>query len=339
MAAVTPTSAVLRGSILADFKRLALALGLDPIALMKRVGIDRRYIEDPELAVPMHAIVDLFESAARMSGVEDFSLRLCQARGVPDVGPVILMLREEATVRNALRTLVAFLHLHSDGVYTHLEEGGDPIFTINIVGGGTGNCRQAIECAVAGLIQILRWLLGQDWAPASVCFAHARPVSRAPYDRFFRCPIQFMHEFNGAVLRRHDLDRKLPASSPALRRQVERYVRMINVGPSDTYAHRVTQVVAMALPRGEARADTVARYLGTTRRTLNQHLAGAGLNYSAVVENVRRSLVVQHLLGSDRPLSDIAGLIGFDSLRAFTRWFGQSFECAPSKWRKSHRQA
>ena len=43
---------MVRSSNLADFKRVALALDLNPLALMKRVGIHRRYLDDPELTLP-----------------------------------------------------------------------------------------------------------------------------------------------------------------------------------------------------------------------------------------------------------------------------------------------
>ena len=204
--------------------------------------------------------------------------------------------------------------------------------------GGNRQCRQVIDSGIAGLTHILRWLLGEEWTPVAVCFTHSRPTSRARYDRFFRCPIDFLHEFNGMILRRRDLDKKLPASSPVLRRQVERYIRTINIAPSDTYVHQVTQVIAMALPRGEAKADIIAAYLGTDRRTLNRRLARAGLNYSSVLQDLRKSLAAQYMLGSDRPLSDIAGLVGFDSLSAFTQWFRQAFDATPSIWRKNQRE-
>jgi AraC-like DNA-binding protein len=328
----------MRSSSLADFKRVALTLGLDPIALMKRAGIHRRHLADPDLTLPVRAVVELFEIAALTSGIEDFGLRFGEARGLPDLGPIILMLREEATLRDALRTLVALMHLHSDGLYMRLEEGDDPIFTIDILAGNTTHCRQTIESGVASITHVLRWLLGDGWAPASISFTHARPTSKARHDRFFRCPIDFLQEVNGIVLRQRDLDTKPPASSPVLRRQVERYVRTINVAPGDIYVHRVTQVIAMSLPRGEAKAEIVSSYLGTDRRTLNRRLVRTRLNYSTVLENVRKDLAVQHLLGSDRPLSDIAGLIGFNSLTAFGRWFRQSFGSAPSTWRKTRKR-
>jgi AraC-like DNA-binding protein len=328
------SSPIVRSSSLADFKRFALALDLDPLALMKRAGIHKRFLDDPDLIVAARAVVDLLEIAALTSGIEDFGLRLGEARGLPDYGPVMLMLREQSSVRDALRTLVALLHLHSDAYYTHFEEGSNPIFTLDIMVGGEVEHRQAVDAAVAGLVHILRWLLGENWAPTSVCFKHARPASRTRFDRFFRCPIDFQHGINGVVLRRSDLDKKLHTSSPALRRQVERYIRTIDVATSDVYVHQVKQIVAMALPAGEASAVIVAGHLSTDCRTLNRRLARAHLNYSDVLEIVRRNLSVQHMLGSDRPLSDVAGLVGFESLTSFGRWFRGAFGVAPRVWRR-----
>jgi AraC-like DNA-binding protein len=336
---VAPSSAIVRSSSLADFKRFALALDLDPLALMKRAGIHKRFLDDPDLIVPARAVVELLEIAALTSGIDDFGLRLGEARGLPDYGPVILMLREQSTVREALRTLVALLHLHSDAYYTHFEEGSNPIFTLDIMVGGPAEHRQAVDAAVAGLVHILRWLLGETWVPTSVCFKHARPVSRARFDRFFRCPIDFLQSINGVVLRKSDLEKKLHTSSPALRRQVERYIRSIDVATSDVYVHRVTQIIAMALPSGEVSAQIVAAYLGSDPRTLNRRLERASLNYSAVLDMVRKNLSAQHLLGSDRPLSDVAGLVGFESLTSFGRWFRRAFGTAPSIWRRAQKRA
>jgi AraC-like DNA-binding protein len=327
----------IRSSILAVFRRLALSLGLDPLALMRQAGIHPRYLEDPDLIVPMSAVNDLFEIAALTAGIDDFGLRIAEIRGLPDLGPITLMLREEETLRAALQTLFAYSHLHTSAAYYHLGDEDNPILAIDVMVESFSPRRQVIDGSVASITSLLRWRLGEDWAPLQVCFMHSQPTppSMLRFHRFFRCPMSFNHEFNGIVLPGRDLDRELPASSPAMRRQVERYLRTIDVAPSDSYVRQVTQVIALALPRGEASAEIVARHLGTKTRTLNRRLAKAGVNYSALLEEVRRNAVIQHMRDGRRPLSDIAGMIGFCSLSAFSSWFRKSFGYAPSVWRKT----
>jgi AraC-like DNA-binding protein len=244
------------------------------------------------------------------------------------------MLREAATARDALQTLASLLYLHSNGISMRLEDTATPTFQIELMAADLGPCAQAVDSALAGMTHVIRWVLGEDWVPVSVSIMHSPPKSDKRFERFFRCPIDFLQDFNGIVLRRRDLDKKLPGAAPALRQQVERYIHSINLARSDTYVYNVTEVITATISRGELNADNIARYLGTDRRTLNRRLARAGLNYSAVVESVRRNLAGQYLLGDDRPLSDIAGLVGFNDLSSFTRWLHGSFGRTPSEWRK-----
>lgn len=99
-----------------------------------------------------------------------------------------------------------------------------------------------------------------------------------------------------------------------------------------SYATRIRQVIAAGLPRGEARASSVARHLGLNRRTLHAQLSRVGLNHSSLLQSVRCDLSTQYL-SSNRSITEIAGLVGFESLSAFTRWFRSAFACTPSSWR------
>jgi AraC-like DNA-binding protein len=106
--------------------------------------------------------------------------------------------------------------------------------------------------------------------------------------------------------------------------------------PSLAYASRIREVISAGLPSGEAKASRVARLLGTTRRTLHARLARGGLNYSTVLQSVRCELSRQYLSGG-RSITDVAGLVGFESLSAFTQWFRRTFACTPSSWRVARR--
>ena len=222
----------IRGGIIADVSNLLVELAIDPKALFAEAKIDLVHLSDPDLPVRLADLFGLLELAAERAGIDDFGLRLALRRGLPDLGPVSLILHEQLSVRSALQALSASLHLHSDAhCITLVEQTDEPLVLVSTVGGGAGRWRQGIDVGLAGVVQVLRWLIGEHWAPKLLCVSYARPISDASHERFFRCPIEHLHEFDGVVLRSEDVDRSLPDRSPILRRQVEHYLASLNADP------------------------------------------------------------------------------------------------------------
>jgi AraC-like DNA-binding protein len=48
---------------------------------------------------------------------------------------------------------------------------------------------------------------------------------------------------------------------------------------------------------------------------------------------IRRELATHYLANTDRQVTAIAGLVGYASLRSFTRWFTAAFGVSPQAWR------
>ena len=84
---------------------------------------------------------------------------------------------------------------------------------------------------------------------------------------------------------------------------------------------RATQeMVTSLLPTGHATIARVASDLGTNRRTLHRQLAARGTSFTEILDASRRALVETYLADGSRSLTDIAGLLGYASLSAFSRW-------------------
>ena len=68
---------------------------------------------------------------------------------------------------------------------------------------------------------------------------------------------------------------------------------------------------------------------------LHREISAGGLNFKSLVEDVRRDLAISYLGQRQLPLSEIALLLGYSELsafsRAFRRWTGRS----PRSFRKS----
>jgi AraC-like DNA-binding protein len=87
------------------------------------------------------------------------------------------------------------------------------------------------------------------------------------------------------------------------------------------------------LPSGRCTAELVARYLGIDRRTLHRRLELEGASFSALVSEVRMEAAQRHLSNPRQSVTDLAGMLGFSDISAFSRWFSSKFGCSPRRWR------
>jgi len=332
----SPPPLLVRSSVLHSLLQFTLPMDMDVLRLMTQAGISRHYLDDPELMVPMGSVVRLYELFARASGLEDFGIRFAEMRGLPDLGPIILMLREEPDVRTALKNLSRALHNHSDALVIFLDDGGeaDPVLIVDILHRDGESNRQAIDASVAGTVAILRWLLGQDWVPELVSFQHDRPGSIISYNRYFRAPLQFSADVNGVVLRAEDLDQPLRSTAPAIRRHISQLIENLSLQPSNAVQSRSLRIISTLMARGDATAPNTARLLGISTRTLHRRLADESTSFSLLLDEQRRNHVVAYLKNKDLSLTDISSRLGFGSLSAFSRWFTKTYDRSPTNFRK-----
>jgi len=316
-----------RASFLLGYDELAREVGLDPLGMLERVGIPRAALTDPDLRVPTVAARDLLEASAR--DAEDFGLRMSELRTPSIMGPVALVLRDQPTLREILKALARYIDLHSEGTQASLEERED-IATLGMVlrYPAPGSARQGTELAMGQFLRILRTYLGPAWQPLSSSFLHSAPRSLGTHQRIFGPNVVFDQDFNGFVFKRGDLDRPNPAADPAMAREVERYVTGLAVARRASPPERVGQLVEALLPMGLCTIQFIARQLGVDQRTLRRRLADHGTSLAEIVQSARMTLVLQYLEQSDRPLAEVADVLGFSSLSAFSRWhkthYGQS---------------
>ncbi|MCX4820199.1 helix-turn-helix domain-containing protein [Streptomyces sp. NBC_01142] len=76
--------------------------------------------------------------------------------------------------------------------------------------------------------------------------------------------------------------------------------------------------------------------MGVDRKTVHRHLARSGETFSSVLNHTRVQLARQYLGNQNRPLTQIAELLGFSALSTFSRWFRDEFGSSPTAWRTAH---
>src|SRR5689334_15039755 len=101
-------------------RRLELLPGGRPVGrarprqMMRKVRLPLAILDKPDTPIAVPALRRLLEISAAESGAEDFGLRLAERGGLTNFGAVGLIVREQATVGEAIEAFSRFIHVHHD---------------------------------------------------------------------------------------------------------------------------------------------------------------------------------------------------------------------------------
>ncbi len=328
-------SALVRSAALTHFVEVASACGIDARTLLFEAGLPSRCLTEPDLKVPTRSVGRLLEIAAERAHEPAFGLRMAESRRLSNLGPLALLVRDEPTLRSALEVLMHHIHVHNEGVAVRVEEyGGLVAIRTELAAEGATSLRQATELVVGVTFRVLQVFMGAGWQPRLVCFTHSGPPSLAVHRRVFGPAVEFGHEFNGIVCNAADLDAPNPGADPVLARYSRRLLQP-TLARSARMADRVRQLIVLLLPRGLCRVEVVAHHLGIDRRTVHRRLDAEGTSFSALVDAARRELATRYVEGTERPLTDVSGLLGFTAPSAFSRWYRGSFGASAARQRSA----
>ena len=99
----------------------------------------------------------------------------------------------------------------------------------------------------------------------------------------------------------------------------------------------VENVIALHLPHGKARVGEIARKLGVSQRTLARRLSSEGLTFAGVLQRLKSELAKRHLADETLSISEIAWLLGYQDVSAFTHAFKRWTGRAPTAIRQASR--
>jgi len=102
--------------------------------------------------------------------------------------------------------------------------------------------------------------------------------------------------------------------------------------PPASVSEAVHRVLLQVLPAGTATVRVVAKKLGMGARTLQRRLYGEGTSFQAALQTMRYALATHYLRYTDISIKEIAFLVGFGEtnsfFRAFRMWSGTTPEAA-----------
>jgi AraC-like DNA-binding protein len=196
--------------------------------------------------------------------------------------------------------------------------------------------RHFSEYLMATWLLRTRVMIGPEFLPRRVMFQHAPPADIEPLRRLFGAPLAFREAVNGLVIRPELLAAPVRGADPSLGVLLERHASelLARLPAQGDVVYRVKGHLTRALPGEVPAIEATAKALGSSARTLQRALQAAGTTYQAAVDEVRRDLALAFLREPQRTVSEVAFLVGFTEVAAFTRAFRRWTGEVPSAFRQ-----
>ena len=319
---------VVRVAAITGYQETMSGFGLDPRPFLREQGLTADLLANPERMIPAVAAIRLLERSAEATGCQTFGLRMAEGRTLANLGATSLLIAHQPTLRQALATLVEFRTRINSTLVLQMEEvEGDIVLREDFQLSRPEPSRQASALALGVLGRLCVSVLGEGWSPRNLCFSHQPPPAEElpVFTRVFRCKPVFDCEFNGLVIAPEDLDRPNLRADPQLALHARQLLDQVMSPAERTVRQDVDQLIKLLLPSGKASIQTCAGAMGLTVRTLQRSLEAEGESFSNLLNLARMQLATQYLANPRMRVTDVADMLGYSSIGAFSRWHSHTF--------------
>ncbi|MGL5840179.1 MAG: AraC family transcriptional regulator ligand-binding domain-containing protein [Sphingorhabdus sp.] len=186
----------------------------------------------------------------------------------------------------------------------------------------------SLEFAVAAYVRLIRDSSTSGTGSVIVGFQHRPRFPISHYTALLGCKVQFGIPQTRIEFSRNLLPQPLPDANPALQTEVLKRYRqaMIWLERGEEHSAFCYLYLASELNKSPLKLDRIATSFGLTERTLRRRLVNEGRPFRELLDHVRQDMCDLYRMENRRSMTDIAELLGYAELSAFTRahkrWYG-----------------
>lgn len=306
--------------------------GGDIDSIFGNTGVSPAMAGSPTLPIKLACFCRLFEEAARQTGDGNFGLWFGNQFRPHDLGLWGYLAVSSPTLGAALRNIIDTFPFHQQHSLLRLAPRNDGLLMLQyqIRAPDIVERRQDADLSLGMFLNIFRECLGRGWTPETVYFEHPRPLDAEQHEAAFGAPACFSQPANALVFRPEVLKQPMPRRDPKMTAMMRACLEALGSKADDfePLTDRVRMAVRTRLPDGWPSLEAISEDLRLSPAGIQRELARIGLTYKGLVQAVRRELALSYLRQRHLPLSEIAFLLGYSELSAFSRamrrWTGRS---------------
>jgi AraC-like DNA-binding protein len=314
----------------------ALKAGLPARALARRAGLTLRAIQDANVRLDARDQIAFLDSVAAAAADDSLGFHLACNADLRTTGLFYYVLTSSSRLIEVFQRGARYTSLVNEGIRQTCIERRAIGLELHATAAARRTNRHEIQFWMTTVLRLSRELTGRRLSPRRVCFAHVRGQRVAELGRYFSCDVEYGAPSDSILFAGHVREFPIVNADQYLNRLLvdfsEQAMRAQRRRGS-AFESMVQNAVATLLPHGEASTSAVAGLLGISERTLARKLATAGTAFSTLRTQLRRDLAQGYLAEPGLSISEIAWLLGFSDVAAFSHAFKRWTGLAPRQAR------
>ena len=331
----TGTPLVAASSTLALVHYLQCQGLLDAARVRQIIGLDLQALADPDLRVPASAHYRLWQHAEQITGDPAVGLHAGLVVDPERMGLVGHVFFNCDTLGEAVTQYVRLHSLINESVTLSFEQVGDEAILTWQPDEPDHYCRQDMDRTLAAVLSRTRHFIHPDIHAEWAEIAHARPSYADEYQTLLGGPVQFGCPCTRLAFDSRHLSHQIPRRNPYVYSAVLKQVNSIlaRLQPRRSFSRKVRRLISRQMATDRIDADSLARQCHMSRQTLYRKLKREGLSFHELVEDIRKDKALRYVANDHYALGEIAFLLGFSELSAFSRAFKRWTGTAPAQYR------
>lgn len=305
--------------------------GIALAPLLKKAGLRESQIADAGARFGARNQIQFLNLVAQALPDELLGFRLAQLADLREIGLLYYVAASSQLLGDALRRAARYSKVVNEGIAVGYAEDNEVAVRFNYVGVSRALDRHQIEFLITTFIRLCWQLAGQRLTPLRARFTHHRSVDTDELHSIIGCRAEFGAPVDEVAFPAAIARLPLVGADPYLNKLlVAHFDEALSRRPPihGAFASDIENAIAPLLPHGQARASEISSRLGMSQRTLARRLSQEGMTFSGIVERLRSALAEQYLKDPKLSVSQVAWLLGYQEVSAFThacrRWTGKT---------------
>ena len=317
--------------------------GIRLAPLLSKAGLSAQQIDNSSVRVEARSQIRILDLAADALQDDLLGFHLAADYDLREVGLLYYVLASADVMNDALQKTARYGRIANEGVSLKLRDSKEFAITFEYTGVERRSDCHHIEFWLVSIVRLCRQLTNRRLLPSRIRVVHHRKKTPAEFRSLFGCDIEFGAAADELVFPGAVAHMPIVSADGYLNRLLIKYCEeaLAHRTPTRTSLRAsVENAMAPLLPHGKANAVEIARRIGMSRRTLARRLSLEALSFSEIAEEMKIDLAKHYLKGGDLPISQIAWLLGYSEVSAFTHAFKRWTGMTPRQSRaKGHRVA